>query len=109
MDPTLLLARTTLRARWVGLVLAGLLAGVIGGTLLVSITVARRTSTAWDRLAEATHMEDVRVISQLGPDATRQLTELPEISQSWVGHGMLGLVEGGSKQYLSLSTGPPRD
>ena len=89
--------------------MTGVLAGLIGGGLLVSVQLARRTSTAWDRLAEATGVEDVRVTSALGADATERLTELPQISQSWVGDGMLGQVAGEPLRYLSVMAGPPRD
>jgi len=60
-------ARTELRRRWLALLVLGVLAGVSAGLATATITGARRTDTAWDRLRDQTHASDAIVFaSQAG-------------------------------------------
>ena len=45
--------RASWRRRWRGLLLLGLVAGIVGGAVLGALAGARRTSSAYDRLVEA--------------------------------------------------------
>ncbi|HKY13721.1 MAG TPA: FtsX-like permease family protein [Microthrixaceae bacterium] len=108
MDRFRLLARATLRRRWRSLIAAGLLAGFVGGGLLVAVTVARRTSTAFDRLVEATRLEDVRVFSFFGRADAEAVTELPQVEESWIGTAIVSRLRGDQLQYVSMLAGPER-
>ena len=108
MDRFRLLARATMRRRWRGIVAAGLLAGFVGGGLLVVITVARRTSTAFERLAESTRVEDLTVSSFYGSENAKAVAELPQVEEAWLGTMMLAQLEGDRRRYVGMRAGPDR-
>ncbi|MEX2267409.1 MAG: FtsX-like permease family protein [Acidimicrobiia bacterium] len=84
--------RAELRTRWRSLLAIALLAGTAGGIALAAITGARRTDTAYSRLAEATkeyHVlvnPDLGALSQLRPSDIRHL---PEVTQAGHVDGVL--------------------
>jgi hypothetical protein len=55
------IARATIRRRWVGIVLTGLVVGAAAGGVIAVGAAAGRTDTAYDRLAAATLRYDVAV------------------------------------------------
>lgn len=111
MQSLVLIARSELRARWVSLVLIGLLAGLTGGVLVGAGTVARRTATADERLAAATNADDVRSLIFGG---TREATlaigaeaiALPEVARGRVALGGIARLELSGIVYRSILVGP---
>src|SRR5438477_6995803 len=61
-------ARVDLRGRWPSLVVLGLLAGVTGGFALASLSGARRSDTALERLRERTNASDAAIFASQSQD-----------------------------------------
>lgn len=103
--PRVAIARAELRRAWRAMVLIGLLAGLVGGTTVGALAVARRTTTAHDRLAEQTGADDARGTVVMHDDLVDEIVGLPEVTASWVGRGGIGQVEG-TFQFLGITAGP---
>ena len=101
------LARVELRRRWRALVLLGLLIGVIGAAVLGALAGARRTSTAYDRLERATHIDDVRLLV-FSPGLAERAATLPSVERSWIANFSVGRPEGPEELYFGIASGPPR-
>src|SRR6476659_7523258 len=80
---TSMLARAETRRAWRLLVALGLLAGVTLGVALAAAQVARRTSTAYDRLVEATGAPDAVVLVFGNDRDAHEVTQLPQVASSW--------------------------
>ena len=61
MGAVWLTARGEVRQRWRSLLALGLLGAVLGAVVVGAVAGARRTSTAYDRLVEATALWDVEI------------------------------------------------
>ena len=85
-----MLARAELRRAWRTLLALGLLAGATLGIALAAAQVARRTSTAYDRLVEATGAPDAVVLVLGDEQRARAVTRLPEVAESWATEGGVG-------------------
>ena len=71
------------RRRWPTLVLIGLLAGLIGGVATASVSGARRSSTAYDRLVEATDFPDAFLqLIEPAPGLPEQVAASPAVERS---------------------------
>ena len=76
--PSVAIARSEVRSRWLGLVLIGLLAGVVGAVAISGIALARRTTTAYDRLGEATKVDDARGTVLRYPELADEIVDAPD-------------------------------
>ncbi|MFL6206352.1 MAG: ABC transporter permease [Acidimicrobiales bacterium] len=104
LGPVVAIARSEIRSRWVSLVLIGLLAGLVGAVSVSGIALARRTTTAYDRLGKATRVDDARGFVTGYPELVDDLTTLPAVTARWVGgigvaqveeeHTFVGIVAG---------------
>ena len=104
-----LVVRAEARRRWVALLLVGLLVGVVGAAVTAAVAGARRSETAYDRLAERTGQPDATVFSFVGPDFLDAATAQPEVESSWHHRAVVGqLLDSPSVTYLSVVAGPPR-
>jgi hypothetical protein len=103
--PVVVIARSEVRTRWLGLVLIGLLAGVVGAVAIGGIALARRTTTAYDRLGEVTAIDDARGYVLHYPELIDGLTDLPIVTDSWVGGIGVAKVEG-DNSFLGITAGP---
>jgi ABC-type lipoprotein release transport system permease subunit len=104
-----LLVRAEARRRWVALALIGLLVGVIGAAVVTSVAGARRSSTAYDRLAERTGQPDATLVSFLEGDFVDRVVDLPEVADAWRLRGVVGQVlDVPEVTYLSVVSGGPR-
>lgn len=104
-----LLVRAELRRRWLALVLVGLLAGVVGAAVVASVAGARRSATAYDRLAEATGQPDATLLSLIGPDLVDDALASSEVEEAWPFQSAIGQVlDAPEVTYLSVVSGPPR-
>jgi ABC-type lipoprotein release transport system permease subunit len=78
------LTRARLRARWRALLGLAVLVGVASGAVLAAAIGADRTETAYPRLLEATHAEDVHVnvggFGEQHPDFIDRLRRLPQVA-----------------------------
>ena len=111
MQALLLIAKAEWRTRWWSLLLLGLLAGLAGGTVAGSATLARRTATADRRLELATNADDVRSIIIGGDAATTQrigeiALGLPGVAGGRIGLGGVARVEGEGIVYVGVMAGP---
>jgi hypothetical protein len=102
------IARTELRARWRSLLVVGLLAGLVAGVVGAAGAVARRTATAYDRLAAATHLDDARVLIFSDNVRPEEIERLPGVEKAWRSSQVIGQVLGRQVLYVSVSSGPPR-
>ena len=104
-----MLARAESRRAWRTLLALGLLAGVTLGIALAAAQVARRTSTAYDRLVEATGAPDAVVLVLGDEQRARAVTRLPEVAESWATEGGIGRIDRGPLAYLGVFAGtePP--
>jgi hypothetical protein len=103
--PVLAIARSEIRARWLGLVLIGLLAGLVGAVSVSGIALARRTTTAYERLGEATEVEDSSGMILHYPELADDVIALPEVTDSWVGGMGIANIEG-ENTFLGIIAGP---
>ncbi len=101
------LARAQFRRRWPALLALGVLGGVVGGAAMAAVTAARRTSTAYDRLAAETSIDHARVLtipSELGA----KVAVLPSVKRSWPADVAIVELEGASIEYEAIVAGGPR-
>ncbi len=104
-----LLVRAELRRRRVALVLIGLLVGLIGATVVAGVAGARRTDTAYDRLAERTGQPDASIVSFVDPGFLEEVVALPEVEEVWRMRGVIGeAVDEPDVTFLAVVSGPPR-
>ena len=103
--PVATIARSEVRERWLGLVLIGLLAGAVGAVAISGIALARRTTTAYDRLGEETAVDDARGYVLRYPELVDDLTDLPVVTDSWVGGIGVAKVEG-DNTFVGITAGP---
>jgi putative ABC transport system permease protein len=76
-------AGSQLRRRWRSLVVLGLLAGLIGGAATAAVAGARRSSTAYDRLVEATAFPDAFIqLIEPGPGLIERVGASPAVERS---------------------------
>jgi ABC-type lipoprotein release transport system permease subunit len=76
--------RVASRARWVGWVAIGLLAGVVAGVVMVAVAGARRTSSSLQRVVVDERVADVLVNPNSGALTAaqwRRLEQLPEVAE----------------------------
>jgi hypothetical protein len=103
--PVVAVARSEVRSRWLGLVLIGLLAGVVGAVAISGIALARRTTTAYDRLGEVTKVDDARGTVTSHVDLLDDIATLPMVTDSWIGGIAIAQVEG-ENTFLGIVAGP---
>src|SRR4051794_24676556 len=79
------------RRQWRQLVFLGVVAGLIGGAVLGALTGARRSSSAYDRLARAAAApREVLFVFDKVPAVTKWLDTAPGIERYQSGAGMIG-------------------
>ena len=105
VGPVVTIARSEVRTRWLSLVLIGLLAGVVGAVAISGVALARRTTTAYDRLGEETEVDDARGGVLRYPELVDELTELPVVTDSWVGGFGIAKIEG-DNTFIGITAGP---
>ncbi len=107
-----LVAVSRVRRHWVGLVLVGLLAGMVGGLATAAVAGERRSSSAAERLAEVTAAPDasIRVFD------TRQLAQLeaalaedPDVLAMWPNASSIGRTTVEKDWYYPISGPVPAD
>ncbi len=104
-----LLLRAEVRRRWLAIVLIGLLAGVVGAATVAAVAGARRTSTAYDRLAEESGAPDATIISFVDPGFLDEVLALPEVEDAWPLRGVVGqALDVPEVTYLTVVSGGPR-
>ena len=103
--PVVAIARSEIRRRWRALVLIGLLAGLVGATAVSALALARRTTTAYDRLGEVTAVDDARGTVLRYPDLLEEMVELPAVTDSWTGGIAVAQFEG-ENSFLGIVAGP---
>lgn len=94
--------------RWRALLAIGLVAGVLGGLVVATAGLTRRTATAPDRLFDAVAPGDVEVQVFGRPDLVAAVSTRPEVAHAWPAAMSVGRLEGPSVTYLGIVAGPPR-
>ena len=105
LAPVLALARSELRRRWRALALIGLLAGIVGATTVGAVSLARRTTTAYDRLGTATGVDDARGTVLVHADLLQEVVSLPMVTERWTGRFAVAQVDD-DQVFLGLIAGP---
>jgi hypothetical protein len=105
--PIVAIARAEVRRSWRTLLLVTLLAGLVGGTTVGALALARRTTTAYDRLGRVTGVDDARGSVPRGDDLVDRIVRLPEVTDSWTGRTGVAQVEG-TFDFLGITAGPDR-
>ena len=103
--PVVVTARSEIRTRWVGLLLIGLLAGAVGAVTISGIALARRTTTAYDRLGDATKVDDARGYVLRYPESWSTPTALPIVTDRWIGGIGIAKVDG-DNTFIGITVGP---
>ena len=103
--PVLAIAQSEVRARWRALVLIGLLAGAVGALAIGGVSLARRTTTAYDRLGDATNVDDAQGSITGHGDLVDDVVELPMVAESWTGQIGVAQLEG-EFVFLGITAGP---
>ena len=101
-------ARHELRRRGVALVLLGLAAGLLGAVVIGALATARRTATAYERLEQASAIDDVRALVFGDPALATDVGRRCRASRR---RGRRRWPSAGSTvrapSYTALLTGPP--
>lgn len=103
MSAVLLLAKSELRRRWPALLVLAVLAALGGALVTSSTALARRTTTAFDRLTEATGPAEAQIFVNASPadPAIEAVKSLDGVEASWtVDVGVAAL--GDDKVYLGM-------
>ena len=100
-------ARHEVRRRGVALLLLGLAAGVLGAIVIGALATARRTATAYERLEDASNIDDVRALVFGDPALADDVGRLPGVTAAWTTTMAVGRVDGPGLVYSALLTGPP--
>jgi hypothetical protein len=103
--PIAAIARAEVRRRWRALLLLGLLAGCVGAAAVGSVALARRTTTAYERLSTATRVDDARGTVLVHDDLVRDITSLPAVTERWTGRIGVAQIEG-EFTFLGITAGP---
>jgi hypothetical protein len=103
--PVLLIARAEVRSRWLGLVLIGLLAGLVGAVSVSAVALARRTTTAYDRLSEVTQVADAHGLVLGHPEVADEVGALPMVDERWLGGTGVAKLDG-DNSFLAVIAGP---
>jgi hypothetical protein len=83
--------RARWRRRWASLVVLGIVAGSVGGTVLAAAAGARRTSTAYDRLmTESDQPHEVLFVTDELPRVEQWLSENPMVERFLPAAGVIG-------------------
>lgn len=87
----------------------GLLAGLIGAAVVAGVAGARRSETAFDRLAERTGQPDASLVTFVEPAFLDAVLALPEVEDAWPVRGVVGQVlDRPTVSYLAVVSGPLR-
>jgi hypothetical protein len=105
LAPVVAIARSEVRRRWRALVLIGLLAGLVGATAVSALALARRTTTAYDRLGAVTQVDDARGTVLRHPDLVDDIVGRPEVTERWTGGISVAKIEG-ENAFLGIVAGP---
>ncbi len=91
------------------MILLGVLAGLTGGVVIGSLQLARRTSTAYERLERASSVPDAVVLAVGGADVAERIVQLPEVESSWITSTGVGRVGVEAVRYAGVLAGvePP--
>jgi putative ABC transport system permease protein len=101
-----LVARAELRTRWLGLVALGLLFGLVGGVVLGAVAVADRTTTAYERLADATGLADAQAMLPAARSTVFDaVPRMPGVTDSWTPLTWVAQVNTPAVRFVSLSGG----
>lgn len=104
------IARSELRRRWPALVALGLLAGIAGIASVGALAVARRTTTADERLAQSAQVGDAIILTfSSGEAAIERVTELPLVERSWRANGFVGQADRECVAYFGVASGASGD
>jgi putative ABC transport system permease protein len=95
-------SRHGLRRHWSRLLVLGLAAGLLGSAVLAAAAVARRTATAHDRLAAATHVEDAEVSVFGDPGLVDDVRAFTGIERSTTATLFVGALGGPGVSYLAV-------
>src|SRR4051812_37505836 len=99
-------ARNQLRRSWARLAALGLAAGLLGSAVVGVAVVARRSATAYERLAVATDMEDAGVAVFGDPSLAEEVRALPGVADSSVSSMFVGGVTGRGVTFLGVRAAP---
>ncbi|GAA4558008.1 FtsX-like permease family protein [Pseudonocardia xishanensis] len=103
-----LVARAALRERRWSLPALGIALGLLGGLVLGAAAVGERTGTAYDRLVEAVHLDDVRTIVPADqPALLAALPRLPGVVRAWTPEAWIVQIDGPRVRFASLIAGAP--
>ena len=103
-----LVARAALRERRWSLPALGIALGLLGGLVLGAVAVGERTGTAYGRLVEAVHLDDVRTI--VAADQPALLAALPGLAGVrgvWTPEAWIVQLDGPQVRFASMIAGEP--
>ena len=94
--------RTGLRA----LLLFGVLFGLVAGLVLGTAALGERTASAYDRLADAVGLDDLRLQVPVDqPGLAAAVPALPHVRRAWLPDGWVVRIEGAALRFAALGAG----
>lgn len=104
-----MLAGAELRRSWRTMVALGVVAALGLGCALGAAQLARRTSTAYERLERASGAPDAIVLATASDTSPTRITRLPGVARSWAAVNAIARVRTGAVTYVGVSAGvePP--
>lgn len=98
-------AAADLRRRWRAVLAIGLALGSVGAVATAAGATARRTATAYDRLVEASAIEDVRALL-FDPSLAADVAALPGVEASWTSSLAVARLDRPGVVYTGWIVGP---
>jgi hypothetical protein len=102
------LARFELRRSWATMLVLGLLAGIGAGVALSAGQVARRSSTAYERLEVESGAPDVVVLGIAGGVGDGDIAAIRQVDKVWSGRTGIGALEGDAVTFVGVIAGRSR-
>lgn len=99
-------ARHEWSRRWPTLLVLGLVAGVLGGLVISTVALARRTASAPDRLFAAVAPGDAEVQIFGDPSLAATAAGLPGVAGAWPARLAVARVQGPAVIYMGVAAGP---
>jgi putative ABC transport system permease protein len=88
------------------LMLFGALFGLVAGLVLGTVALGERTASAYDRLADAVGLDDVRVqVPADQPGLAAAVPTMPHVRTAWPTDGWVVRIEGAALRFAALGAG----
>lgn len=92
--------------RWRALLVLGVVVGLVGGAVIATVVLARRTASAPGRLFDSVAPGHAEVQVFGDPSLVDELAALPGVDAAWPARLSVARVEGPAVVYMGIASGP---